>query len=161
MDIFKGEKLILRCDVVHTTKDMPFESLPIKYPKGTAVEVTSLLEPNVILVKFPGGEEDPVSKMDLWNLFDKEDGSVLTRTIRGVGTPPKAFYPAMPEEAKWDFNYGWSITMTLNQLSRKEAICKDCYSELIPTSDQKEEGIMCPQCQSLKTPVAISSILLN
>jgi hypothetical protein len=161
MDFFKGQKLELLHDSLDVTSDP--ESTKVLFPAGTEVVIENFVDTpdgKVVAIKFPDGLVYGHRMQDMAFLFaNVTQSNTLHKIIKGMGTPPRSFFPYMPPEAKWDRNYFYTISITMEETGRKSFICQDCYTELLGTEDARLNGIMCPQCGELKKPVAVDSII--
>jgi len=152
-----GDTLSLNVDAVN-----PQTPDKIEFPIGTLVIVDSIHEKTINL-KFPNGLilAHKIGQVELiFSKYSKSNNDIcLNRNIHGTGTPPKALFPYMPQEAQWFNNYEYDIKITLKLINRKKFICTDCYTELEGNDTTLFAGIMCPQCKTTKIPVAVESII--
>jgi len=155
MDIFKGQKLILQVDAVDVS-DGKSNVATVKYKTGTEAEVVKI-EKNTIWLKFPDGEVIANNGYDVLQAYKPANSKLHTKVIKGSGTPPKGIFSLMPEEADWYKNYGWTVTISLEELSLKTWICQDCYTELPEPNDTFQ--VECPGCKEPKTPIRVDSII--
>jgi hypothetical protein len=160
VDVFVGQKFKSKFD----SYDINSTSKEILFPAGSIVEVSSF-NSEYIALKFPDGVSYRHNWTDLSTIFesldDKKQNSSekLTKEFKGIGTPPKALFPLMPSEAKWDYNYFYKVTIELEEQSRKNYICLDCYNELPGDEESLRKGVECSNCLEIKTPISVDSIL--
>jgi DNA-directed RNA polymerase subunit RPC12/RpoP len=154
MDFFKGQKLKLKFDSFDPSSE---DKNSVLFPAGTEVTIKDISGDNAA-IQFP--DDVYLHRIqDLPLLFQSLSKPVLTKIFKGAGTPPKALFPFMPNDAKWEHNYLYTITVTLQDEGRKSYLCQDCYTELPGTDITLIRGIECPQCKEIKIPLAVDSIV--
>lgn len=153
MDLFRGKKLSLKIDALENG-----DPTKVAYPIGTEV-ILKRIQNNKALIEFPDEQIFAHELKDLPLMFVEMGTKTHERVTKGLGTPPRALFPYMPSEARWNHNYMWTVKITLEEQGKKAYICQDCYTELTGNETTLVAGIMCPECQKIKTPLAVDTIL--
>lgn len=150
MNFRKGDILTLKQAAINP------DNYSVLFEEGTKVVISSIKGNHVNLL-FPDGVLYAHDKVLIPNFFhNTESGKVLSKTISGTGTPPKALHAFLPSEANWKKNHIWSITINLEEREDKEVICPECTHDLPKDIEIDEIGrVKCPNCDMTIVPYDI------